>query len=279
VTNGKSTQKDVGVTESKETMLAYDPSREINSAVNFVRTAVRRHGGLDSPLGPKASRTRGQLLSVGLEMLTKNGYLNTSPAQIAEAVGVSEATFYQYFSDLKGLVVTLAGESTVEMLEKHVDVWDPKTGRLGLRRTLSAFVTSYLEHLDFFQLWDQVVQIDSRLADVKKEFMAGHRHRIEKTLKKGVELGLVRPDLDPQEMARALTLMTVSYCSDVAIVDPPDKKLGREEIIDFLTAFWAEAIGLIESSSIHREMNWNSVSNQEFSSRTTNSQSSTRERE
>ncbi len=260
-------------------MLAYDPSLEINSAVKFVRTAVRRHGGLDSPLGPKASRTRGQLLTVGLELLTKNGYLNTSPAQIAEAVGVSEATFYQYFSDLKGLVVTLAGESTVEMLEKHVDVWDPKTGRLGLRRALSAFVTVYLEHLDFFRLWDQVVQVDNRLADVKKAFMAGHRHRIEKTLKKGVELGLVRPDLDPQEMARALTLMTVSYCSDVAIIDPPEHDIGREEIIDFLTAFWAEAIGLIESSSIHRALNLKVVATQEVAPPSDESRASRREKE
>ena len=80
-------------------------------------------------------------------------------------------------------------------------------------------------------------------------------------------------------MARALTLMTVSYCSDVAIVDPPEKKLDREAIIDFLTAFWAEAIGLIESSSIHRERNWNVVTNQEFSTRDARSHSSSRERE
>jgi len=241
---------------SNATMLNYDPSLEIDSAVDYVRTAVRRHGGLDSPLGPKASRTRRRLLDVGLELLNTNGYSNTSPAQIAEAAGVSEATFYQYFSDLKGLVVTLAGESTVEMLEKHVDVWDPTTGRIGLRRALAAFVNVYLDHLDFFRLWDQVVQIDSRLADVKKKFMAGHRHRIEKTLRKGAEMGLVRPDLDPADMARALTLMTVSYLSDVAIVDRSEIEPDRDEIIDFLTSFWAESIGQIESSSIRREIKW-----------------------
>ncbi len=252
MTDGKSAR----TTEvaSQETMLGYDPSREINSAVQFVRTAVRRHGGLESPLGPKASRTRSRLLEVGRELLVRNGYLNTSPAQVAEAAGVSEATFYQYFSDLKGLVVTIAGERTVSMLESHVDVWDPETGRIGLRRTLAAFVNAYLDDADFYRLWDQAVQIDSRIADVKKEFMAGHRHRIERTLRKGIEMGLVRSDLDPAEMARALTLMTVNYCADVAISDPPSEALGRDEIIDFLTAFWAESIGQMESSTIRRQL-------------------------
>jgi AcrR family transcriptional regulator len=254
VTDGKTGAAKAMTTPSKDTMLEYDPSLEINSAVDFVRTAVRRHGGLDSPLGPKASRTRSRLLKVGLELLTSNGYLNTNPAQIADAAGVSEATFYQYFSDMKGLVVTLAGENTVSMLERHVDVWDPETGRIGLRRALAAFVTAYMDNVDFFRIWDQVVQVDSRLADVKKAFMAGHRHRIEKTLRKGIEMGLVRSDLDPAEMARALTLMTVSYCSDVALSDPPKRRLGRDEIIDFLTSFWAESIGQIESSTIRREL-------------------------
>lgn len=254
MTDGDSTPRSVATESTRETMLSYDPALEINSAVRFVRTAVRRHGGLDSPLGPKASRTRRRLLDVGLELLNRNGYLNTSPAQIAEAAGVSEATFYQYFSDLKGLVVTLAGESTVEMLEKHVDVWDPATGRIGLRRALAAFVNVYLDHVDFFRLWDQVVQIDSRLAEVRKAFMAGHRHRIEKTLRKGIEMGLVRPDLDAAEMARALTLVTVSYLSDVASPDDPDEAMGRDEIIDFLTSFWAESIGQIESTAMRREL-------------------------
>ncbi len=239
---------------SAETMLEYDPSLEINSAVKFVRAAVRRHGGLDSPLGPKASRTRNRLLEIGLELLTRNGYLNTSPAQISEAAGVSEATFYQYFSDLKGLVVAIAGEYTVSMLERHVDVWEPESGRIGLRRTLAAFVNAYFEDADFYRLWDQAVQIDSRIADVRKAFMAGHRHRIEKTLRKGIEMGLVRSDLDPAETARALTLMTVNYCADVAIIDPPAQPLNRDEIIDFLTSFWAESIGQLESSTIRREL-------------------------
>lgn len=230
----------------------YRPSGEIDAAVRHVHEAVRRYGGSRAVLGPKASRTRQRLLDVGLELFDDRGYLNTTTAMVAEVAGVSEATFYQYFPDLKGLVLALAENNVVEMLRSNADVWEPTTGRIGLRRMLAAFVRLYFEHLTFFRLWEQVVQIDERVAMLQRDFWSGHKRRFEKTLRRGAELGVVRDDVAPSELARAMTLMTAKYCNDVAIFDPPTEPISEDEVVDTLTSIWADAIGLVEMSELRR---------------------------
>ena len=40
---------------------------------------------------------------------------------------MSLGAFYQYFSDLNGIVMVLAGDHIIELLSQHVDEWDPET--------------------------------------------------------------------------------------------------------------------------------------------------------
>lgn len=218
-------------------------------SIEAVRRAVRRQDGEERELGPKAERTRARLLDAAREVFTDQDYLATSAADIAERAGVSLGTFYQYFADLNGIVLVLAGEQVIEMLSQHVDEWDPTTGRLGLRRVLAAFVRGYFANASFYRLWEQATAVDRRIADIRRRFWAAYKQEIEKSLIAGMKAGTVRADISAGETARALTHMIERYCYDTCVFDPPQQPVTPEDAADLLTTLWADAIGLAEPSA------------------------------
>jgi AcrR family transcriptional regulator len=220
-------------------------------AAEDIKLAVRRQDGQETPVGPRAMRTRGKLLEAAARLFTERGYLNTSLNDLAQEAGVSLPTIYQYFADRNDIVATLAADHALGMLSAGADDWNPMTGRLGLRRAIAALVTLYAESSPFFSLWEVASHVDERLADLRREFEAAFREGFARKMRKGVELGVIRPDLDHVGMARAMNLMVQSYCHDVFVAGPrggatpPDP----DDVIDLLTSLWADAIGLREYSA------------------------------
>lgn len=226
-----------------------DPAERLMRSIEAVRQAVRRQNGEEKELGPKAERTRGRLLETARDFFKDHDYLSTSAADIADRAGVSLGTFYQYFSDLNGIVMVLAGEQIIEMLSQHVDEWDPRTGRLGLRKVLAVFLRGYFANVAFYRLWEQATMVDPRIGEMRRRFWAAYKHQIARSLAAGMAAGAVRTDIDPGETARALTHMIQSYCYDVCIFDPPQTEVSADEAADLLTTLWADAIGLVEPSA------------------------------
>jgi AcrR family transcriptional regulator len=226
-----------------------DPAERLMRSIEAVRQAVRRQNGEEKELGPKAERTRARLLETAREVFKQHDYLSTSAADIADRAGVSLGTFYQYFSDLNGIVMVLAGEQIIEMLSQHVDEWDPRTGRLGLRRVLAVFLRGYFANVAFYRLWEQATTVDPRIAEMRRRFWAAYKHEISRSLAAGMAAGTVRTDIDAGETARALTHMIQSYCYDLCIFDPPQPEVSAEDAADLLTTLWADAIGLVEPSA------------------------------
>ncbi len=226
-----------------------DPDERLRKTIEAVRQAVRRQNGEQKALGPKAERTRARLIEAAREVFAERDYLATSAADIAERAGVSLGTFYQYFEDLNGIVIVLAGEQVIEMLSQHVDDWDATQGRLGLRRVLLVFLRGYLANAAFYRLWAQVTAIDPRVAEIRRRFWAAYKHKISRSLSAGMAAGTVRTDIDAGETARALTHMVENYCYDAAIFDPPRDPISAEDAADLLTTLWADAIGLAEPSA------------------------------
>jgi AcrR family transcriptional regulator len=228
-------------------------SRRLQRAAEELRAAVRRQDGQESPVGPRALRTRDKLLAVAAELFTAQGYLATAMPDIAKAAGVSLGTVYQYFADRNDIVATLAAESALRMLDRGADDWDAHAGRLGLRRAIAALVTLNWENRSFFALWETATHVDQRLADLRRELGAHFRHRFAVVLNDATEAGLVRPGLDAEEVARALVLMVTSYCFDTFVFDPPDTDIDIDAVTDMLTSLWSEAIGLREPSELRRQ--------------------------
>lgn len=217
-------------------------------AAEEIRLAVRRQDGRETPVGPRALRTRGKLLEAAARLFAERGYVNTSLNDLAQEAGVSLPTIYQYFADRNDIVATLAADHALGMLQAGADDWDPTTGRLGLRRAIAALVNLYSQSSPFFSIWEVASHVDDRLAQLRADFESQFREGFARKMRKGMELGYVRSTQDPQEAARAMNLMVQSYCSDVFVVGP---RRGEEpppvdDIVDLLTSLWADAIGLQE---------------------------------
>lgn len=225
-------------------------SRRLERAAANLRGAVRRQDGRETPVGPRAMRTRKKLLEVAAQLFARDGYANVSLGDIAQQSGVSLGTVYQYFVDRDDIMATLAGESALRMLNLGADFWDAATGRLGLRRAVAAIVTTQWENRDFFSLWETASHTDARLAALRREWVANFRHSFARSLARGMKSGHVRPGLDPEETARAMSLMVSAYCYDAFIADPPEPPVDPDGVIDLLTTLWADAIGLREDREV-----------------------------
>ncbi|GAA3516329.1 hypothetical protein GCM10022234_09410 [Aeromicrobium panaciterrae] len=226
------------------------PDHRLEQAERDLRVAVRRQDGRETPVGPRALRTREKLLRIAQDLFSEKGYLSVSLNDIAESAGVSQGTVYQYFADRNDIVSTLAGERALRMLGRGADFWDPATGRLGLRRAINAIVTMQWENRAFFELWENASHADARLANLRRDLVAQFRRSFARTLERGVRDGYVRPDLIPEEMARAMSLMVSAYCYDAFIFDPPAEPMDPASAVDHLTALWADAIGLREAREL-----------------------------
>jgi AcrR family transcriptional regulator len=217
-------------------------------AAEDIKLAVRRQDGQQTPVGARALRTRRKLLEAAARLFTERGYLNTSLNDVAQEAGVSLPTIYQYFADRNDIVATLAADHALGMLKAGAGDWKPAAGRLGLRRAIAALVTLYAESSPFFSLWEVASHVDERLADLRRDFEDQFRSSFAHKMRKGIELGVVRPDLDPVEVARAMNLMVQSYCHDVYVVGARrgEPSPAPDDVIDLLTALWADAIRLRE---------------------------------
>lgn len=218
------------------------------AAAESAQEGTRREAGRELPLGRKATRTRNQLLTAAYETFANNGFQGTSVADIATAAGVSLGTFYQYFRDRNDIMGTLVRMSMTSLLEGTQKPWDPARGRIGLRRVIAGFVTTYVATAPFQAVWEEVTHVDPELAALRRDLAGVFADAVARSLREGAKQGLVRDDLDFVALARALTAMVDRYCystyvdvAEAAVLPPVD------DTLDLLTTLWADAIHLEEA--------------------------------
>jgi AcrR family transcriptional regulator len=232
--------------------LAEPPGERVLAAATAVREGVRREGGLERPLGKKAARTRLQLLAAAFEVFSAQGYQATSVSDIADAAGVSLGAFYQYFRDRSDIMTTLVGTRVLELLEGSRRRWEPARGRLGLRRVIAGFVETYAASPRFQAVWEEVTHVDPEMAALRRDLTNVFTSAVERALVDGAAAGIVRDDLDPAGMARALTSMVDRHCYVTWVLAPPEDAPSVDDTVDLLTGLWADAIGLVESGAQRR---------------------------
>lgn len=221
--------------------------RRVLDVTRAAREGVRRENGRELPLGAKAERTRDALLAAAYELFGEQGYQATSVADIAERAGVSLGTFYQYFRDRADILTTLVGIGVLALLRENNHRWDASRGRIGLRRVIAAFVEAYARSAAFQSVWEEVTHVDRNMAALRRDLSRLFTRAVEESLADGAAQGLVRCDLDPADMARALTSMVDRYCYMAYVFDPrPGGPPPTDDTVDLLTTLWADAIGLVE---------------------------------
>lgn len=100
-------------------------------------------------LGRRGAQTRGRLLDATARLLEDNGLRELRVVDIARAVDLSPATFYQYFPDVEAAVLALSiavGEETSSLAGLLAEDWNQPDGLAFARRLVEDFITNWDEH-------------------------------------------------------------------------------------------------------------------------------------
>jgi len=234
-----------------------EPVRDVEEAIERIlaaaqaaRDAVRLEGGVARPAGKKATRTRASLLAAAYEVFSRQGYQRTAVGEIAEAAGVSLGTFYQYFRDRADIMAALVGTGALDILRGNRAPWDPARGRDGLRRVIARFVGTYAATAPFQGVWEEVTHVEPQMATLRRDIARVFTAVVADALRAGADDGLVRRDIDPEQMATALTAMVDRYCYVTFVFDPPaGVPPSVDEVVDVLTDLWADSIALADGAA------------------------------
>ena len=211
----------------------------------FAERAIRREGGVERPLGPKATRTREAILAAAGRRFSAGGYQATTMADVAREAGVSLGTLYQYFRDRTDLVAALVHRTVTTSLARPGAAWRVEDGEAGLRAMLAAFVSSYAETAALSALWEEVTFIDVQLRDLRRSLTRVFEGSVAKELRRAARLGLVDAEVASPAVARALTAMADRWCYLTYVFDPPaGGPVDPEEGAAVLTRLWRGALGL-----------------------------------
>jgi AcrR family transcriptional regulator len=222
-----------------------DAEQRLRTAADALGASERRLER--SPvLGPRAERTRRLIIDSAWELFRTRGYTGTTVADIAKHAKVSLATFYQYFSELNDVLAVIVVDFIKDSLERGLDRWDVRAGRDGLRQMIDKSMASYIDNRDFMELWETATLVSPRIRSLSLDYARVYRQRFEGFIREGVELGLVRGDVDPAGMADAMTTMLVRYCFEHFVLSDERVPADRSAMVELLTEMWADAIKLVD---------------------------------
>jgi AcrR family transcriptional regulator len=158
--------------------------------------------------GRRAVRTSNLILEKAREVFLAKGYHGTKIEDIADAAGVSRASFYTYFPSKRDVLLMLGGDAyrgmdaLLNQMRAVADARDPDT--------IETIVRLYLEFLDehggFILIWSQAGHGDPELRT------AGMRVKLHSARRLAAMFGVAEDDEDdPALVGLALQVMIDRY--------------------------------------------------------------------
>lgn len=156
-------------------------------------------------LGPKAEATRQAIIDVAVHRFGRDGFRATSIAAIARDAGVSRSLAYAYFDDAEELFGAAVNQDAAALIG---DVLAPLLAEeLGDLRWRETMVHDLLAALERFPLARRVLaglepEVTGQLMSLP--ILEELRGRLGDLLEAGQHVGLVRPEVDPPQLGRAI---------------------------------------------------------------------------
>jgi len=147
---------------------------------------------------PKKRVKRQLIIDAAIEVFSKNGFQNSTIAQIARKADVAEGTIYQYFRNKEDLFFSIPIDKTKEFfneLELHLE------GIHGAGNKIRKFVWYYLYHLQENPEYARALMLEMRVNRnfAKTKTFEPYRpltHKILEIIEEGQEEGVIRKDVD-----------------------------------------------------------------------------------
>jgi AcrR family transcriptional regulator len=172
-----------------------------------------------------AQRNRERILDVAKEAFARHG-ANASLDDIAKQVGVGPGTLYRHFPTREKLLQAVYRAE----LEKLAEAEQKFTQTMAPTDALRAWLSLFVDAIAAKQLIAPA--LNTLLGDPKKVFETSYakmHQAIRALVKRGVESGDIRSDLDPVDLLRALIGV-----SNVA--SAPDWQPSAKRLVDILIA-------------------------------------------
>src|SRR5262245_35316826 len=202
--------------------------------------------GTETARTSKGEQTRRALLQAASRLFAENGYHNTSVPDIVRAAGVGHGTFYEYFGSRRAILVDL----TRQVADTDSRLPRLRSQNLGdrIRAEIFWYLSDHVEHLELAKVWHDAATIDPELAETRRR----ERLRRQTRVRKGIEAARLRPDIDPEIAAAALTAMLEEFAQRWFVeADGPGR--SAQDVVaasETLAALWLAAIGLRPDSDI-----------------------------
>ena len=124
-------------------------------------------------LGRRGAQTRQRLLDATTRLLEDNGLRELRVVDIARAVDLAPATFYQYFRDVEEAVLALSiavGEETGSLSALVARSWSGPEGLAVVRQLVDDFISNWDDHRAVLRTRNLAAQEgDQRFRDVRNE--------------------------------------------------------------------------------------------------------------
>lgn len=201
-----------------------------------VRKRARTRAGRKRSVGPRASGAvdgaRERILAAATEVFGELGFAKATIQDIVAQADVSRPLFYRRFRDKAEVFEAVADALITEWNETLVD--EVSRARGGAAGALRVLHESSLAYGRARPLFHRILTRDAQLVlttqtDVIERGARALRRLIESILRRGVEEGEIRTDVELEPMADLLTTIHLAYADRVVVEDAaldPELSLG-----------------------------------------------------
>lgn len=153
--------------------------------------------------------TRKLILDAAFELISSKGYLGASTREIAQKAGVAEVTLFRHFASKESLFAeVLRSFSSMSVLSELV----PHLKSLNYEGALNALAIRLLGWLEDNRKWIRLLSCEVGYAPEDMKDVYGDFNRqlfavLTEFFSDVRERGVIRPDLDPEHLARAFHSM------------------------------------------------------------------------
>ncbi|WP_284640028.1 TetR/AcrR family transcriptional regulator [Paenibacillus silviterrae] len=138
------------------------------------------------------------IVDAALKVIAEHGYHNAQVSRIAKEAGVADGTIYLYFKNKEDILISVFREKLGELIGRfHNSISESPTAEEAIRRMCRIHYSELennvpLAYVTQIELRQSNLELRHAIGDVVKTYI----HLIEQVLRRGVEEGSFRPDLD-----------------------------------------------------------------------------------
>jgi AcrR family transcriptional regulator len=187
----------------------------------------------------RAADTRHQLLEAARDAFCERGYRATTVAEIVSRAHTARGTFYLYFRNKDEVFAEVLAENCEELLRETGRRYPQDDRPAAVEAATRDYLRAFARRRG---VWRAMLEAFGGPSDVERQWIelrARFVDRIARNLRRGVQAGEVRSDLDPVDTAEALAAMTEWLaCIEFVMRDEPDHGERYERMVRTVTGLW-----------------------------------------